>query len=168
MEGRRVIDLASAPTPPCQRWDKGLGGKRRSGIWGFCTCKLTETLSSSSSYLFSFVSLSISVLAILSALCYFYYFFSHSTSFSLFIISLPPFSVPPSSISSDLFLAGTVVWLSNLTSARMDQILRWSCLYLAVNAEREKGGTMHGREESFSSACCRWEGSACQRKPVLL
>lgn len=86
----------------------------------------------------SLVSLSISVLSILSALCYL--FFSHSTSFSLFIISLPPFSVPPSSISSDLFLAGTVVWLSNLTSARMGQILRWSCLYLAVNAEREKGG----------------------------
>lgn len=168
MEGRGVIDLASAPTPPCQRGDKGLGGKRRSGkgvvyeasaqASSLKPCQATVPISSFLVYQ-CFINTFCTLLFI---------FFSLSTSFFLFIISLPPFSVPPSSISSDLFLARTVVWLSNLTSARMGQILRWSCLYLAVNAEREKGGTMHGREESFSSACCRWEGSACQRKPVHL
>lgn len=63
---------------------------------------------------------------------------SHSASLSLFVLyfALLRFSSLLYLLSS--LLAGTAVLLSNLTSARMGQILQWSRLHLAVNVERER------------------------------
>lgn len=66
-----------------------------------------------------------------------------------------------------VFWQELLVLLSNLTSARMGQILRWSCLYLAINVKKQKGWKAHSskshtQEESLLSTYCRWEGSAWQ------
>lgn len=74
--------------------------------------------------------------------CLFSFLFAlDSASLSLFLFSFALLQFTSLLYLRSSLLAGTAVLLSNLTSARMGQILQWSRLHLAVHGEREKKHT---------------------------
>lgn len=96
-----------------------------------------------------------------------------SPSCSYFFPTLPHslcLYLPP--LSPLVFLAGTVVLLSNVTSARLGQILQWSCLHLALNigrgrknrytAEGSRGSDTQVESLSLCCTICSCEGSGFQ------
>lgn len=170
-----VIDLASAPTPWRWRWqwqrDWGLGERERKYIalylqlhsnnvntkLYFCLVYISTSSNSQSKFSISCVS---PVIFPSPSCSYFFPTLPHSLC-----LYLPP-------LSPLVFLAGTVVLLSNVTSARLGQILQWSCLHLALNigrgrknrytAEGSRGSDTQVESLSLCCTICRCEGSGFQ------
>lgn len=169
-----MIDIASAPMPWHSRWDGWRGGRGRGKRCIMLHLQPRANLVNPELRLFPFhvfffnlspsliplvISSSLLHASSISSLSCMRSFLFHSLSLSLFtclVFCSPSLYLSPLS-PLVFFLAGPAVLLSKLTSARMGQLLQWSCLLLALAVEREEkhsrgrwrsdkqggGGTLH-------------------------